>query len=95
MKVLMTLIVVMGIAILVALALVAYGIVSGLGDKDQPGFGDISYPMPAGCSLAASHVTEDQIVLRFDGPAERDCQRLLFIDPTSGKLRGSLLFPAN
>ncbi|MEM7172776.1 MAG: hypothetical protein AAF530_21615 [Pseudomonadota bacterium] len=95
MKALIALIIVMGIAIIVALALVAYGIVSGAGTNKTSGFGDVALSMPAECRLAASHMSEDQLVLRFDGPAQKDCRRVFFIDPATGQTRGSLLFQEN
>ena len=89
MKVLVSLIVIMGICIMVALAFVAYGIVGG-GKPGAVGFGVRDFVLPAGCSLAAAELREDRILLRLSGPAEGGCQAAILIDARSGAELGRL-----
>ena len=89
MKALVSLIVIMGIAIMVALAFVAYGIVGG-GKTGAVGFGARDFALPAGCSLAAAELREDRILLRLSGPAEAGCQSAILIDGRSGAELGRL-----
>ncbi len=91
MKALVALIIAMGIAILVALAMVAYGIVSGVGKTGRDGFGARDFELPEGCRIAASDLRENRILLRLDGPAERGCQQVVLIDADSGALIGRLV----
>lgn len=89
MKALVGLISVMSVAIVVALAFVAYGLVGG-GKTGPAGFGARDFPLPAGCSLAAAELREDRILLRLSGPAEQGCQQAILIDARSGAELGRL-----
>ncbi len=73
----------MGVAILVALALVVYGVVSG--NKDGPmGFDAREIALPAGCEIAETAVDGGHLVLRLSGLAERGCQAVLIFDLETG-----------
>ncbi len=73
----------MGVAILVALALVVYGVVSG--NKDGPrGFDAREIALPAGCEIAETAVDGGHLVLRLGGLAERGCQAVLIFDLETG-----------
>jgi len=89
-KVLIGLIVVMGIAILVALALVAYGIATGGGRAPTAGFGLREVTVPAGCEIADASVAGERLLLRLTGLAERGCQEVLIFDLESGKELGRI-----
>ena len=82
------LVIVMSVAILVALALVAYGIAGRVSGPPREGFGARDIDLPAGCRLAEARLAEGRLVLRLDGPADRDCQQVVLIDPESGAILG-------
>lgn len=90
MKALIALIVAMGIAILVALALVAYGIVSGGGRDGAVGFGQRDFALPPGCEIADAKLEGERLLLRLSGLAEQGCQEVLIFDSESGKELGRL-----
>jgi len=87
-KALIALIVAMGIAILVALALVAYGIATGGGRGGSAGFGQRDFALPAGCEIADAKTDGDRLLLRLSGLAERGCQSVVIFDLDSGKELG-------
>ena len=89
MKALIALIVVMGIAILVALALVAYGIATG-GRSASSGFGQRDFALPAGCEIADAKLAGERLLLRLTGLAEQGCQEVLIFDLESGKELGRI-----
>ena len=86
------LVIVMGLAILVILAVVVFmiaGRVSGLGDGGEPaGFGEIELQVPLGCSIASAEGKDDTLIVRLDGLAERGCQQVLVVDLKSGRVVG-------
>ena len=84
------LVIVMSIAILVALALVVYGIVGRVAGPADGGFGARDLALPEGCVIAAAQLQEGRLVLRVDGPAEQGCQQVVLIDPTSGAVAGRI-----
>lgn len=88
MRVLIGLIVGMGVAILVALALVAYGIVRGVGGDEESVFGERDLGLPAGCEIAESRIGEGRLLLRTTGLADRGCQQVIVIDLASGRELG-------
>jgi hypothetical protein len=90
MRFLIGLIVAMGIAILVALALVAYGIMRGVGGDAAAGFGELGIGLPSGCEIAEATLAEGRLVLRTGGLAERGCQQVIIIDMESGQEIGRL-----
>ena len=90
MKALIALIVAMGIAILVALALVAYGIVSGGGRGGPAGFDQQDFALPAGCEIAEASLEGERVILRITGLAERGCQEVLIFDLESGAALGRI-----
>ena len=90
MRILMGLIIAMGIAILVALALVAYGIVRGVGGEKSGRFGARDLGLPAGCEIADSSLAEGRIVIRTSGLVESGCQQVLVVDLESGEVLGRI-----
>jgi hypothetical protein len=85
------LVIVMGIAILVILAIVVFmiaGRVSGVGGGGPAGFGEIELEVPLGCSIASAEGEDDTLVIRLDGLAERGCQQVLVVDLSSGQVVG-------
>ncbi|MFQ5776120.1 MAG: hypothetical protein ACE5GS_16495 [Kiloniellaceae bacterium] len=90
MQALKALVVVMGLLIMASLALLAYGLVTRLSEgTDGPGrLGEVSLPLPAGCAIAEARSQEGRLILRIDGPAERDCQQVVVIDLSDGRVLG-------
>jgi hypothetical protein len=84
------LVIVMSVAIVVALALVAYGISGRVSGPPRESFGARDIALPAGCRLAEARLQEGRLVLRLDGPAERDCQQVVLLDPASGAVLGRI-----
>ena len=85
------LVIVMGLAILVILAIVVFMIarqVSGVGGDEPAGFGEIELPVPLGCSIASAEGKDDTLIVRLDGLAERGCQQVLVVDLKSGQVVG-------
>ena len=91
MKVLVALIVAMGIAIVAALGLVAYGIMAGYGGGKERGFGTATLAMPTGCEVAESRLEGDRLVIRLKGEAPA-CQQVILVDPEDGQEVGRLRF---
>ena len=90
MRFLIGLIVAMGIAILVALVLVAYGIMRGVGGDADTAFGERDLALPPGCEIAEATVNEGHLFLRTAGAAERGCQQVVIIDIARGREIGRL-----
>ena len=94
MQALKALVIVMGIAIVAALGLLAYGLAGGAAKKQAaapealPAFGDVGLPLPPGCAIAEARVDGRRLVLRIDGLAERGCQQVVLLDRDSGALLG-------
>ena len=89
MRALVVLVTVMGIAILVGLALVAYGLVGKI-KQEEIGLGDISFPIPAGCRMADSRIEEGRLMVRLDGLPEQNCQQIVILDLESGEILGRI-----
>lgn len=92
MQALKTLVIVMGIAIVVALAIVVYGIAgrSGPEEAGRGGFGEVVLEVPAGCTIAEAAPEGERLILRLDGLAERGCQQVLVVELATGRLLGRL-----
>ena len=91
MQALKVLVVVLGVLIVVALALVAYGLVTRLSKDDAPrGLGEITLDLPAGCRIAAAQADGGRLIVRTDGPAERGCQQVVVIDLADGTVLGRI-----
>lgn len=82
--------VVMGIAILVALALVAYGILRSNGPSAGEGFGTKDLGLAPGCEIAGSTVDDDRLVIRTTGLVEADCHQVFVLDLESGRVIGRI-----
>lgn len=89
MKALIALIVGMGIAIMAALVLVAYGLLAGFGEEPA-GFGTHDLEVPPGCTIAEARLENDLLVVRLAGEAA-GCEQVVLIDPASGAERGRLV----
>lgn len=90
MQALKVLVIVLGVLIVIALALVAYGVVTRV-SKDarvSRAFGDVDLPVPAGCVIADANSRDGGLILRLDGPAERGCQQVVIIDLGDGAVLG-------
>ncbi|GAB4374694.1 MAG: hypothetical protein Kow00114_37440 [Kiloniellaceae bacterium] len=48
-------------------------------------FGALDIAVPDGCSLAASELAGDRLVVRFTGQPARGCQLLVIVDLASGR----------
>ena len=90
MRILIGLIIAMGIAIVVALGLVAYGLVRGVGDEAGGRFGVRDLGLPAGCEIADSSLAEGRIVIRTSGLVESGCQQVLVVDLQTGEVLGRI-----
>jgi hypothetical protein len=90
MRALVALVVIMGVAILVALALVAYGLVGRM-QEGAVSMNDVSLPLPAGCRLADSFIDDGRLFVRVDGLPEQDCQRIVILDLESGAIVGRVV----
>jgi hypothetical protein len=82
--------VVMGIAIVVALALVAYGILRGTGPDAGEGFGVKDLGLAPGCEIAESAVDDGRLVIRTTGLVEAGCQQVFVLDLESGRVIGRI-----
>jgi len=89
MKVLIALIVGMGIAIMAALVLVAYGLLAGFGEEPA-GFGTRDLDLPPGCVIAEARLENDLLVVRLTGEAD-GCEQIVLFDPASGAERGRIV----
>ncbi len=89
MKALIALIVGMGIAIMAALVLVAYGLLAGFGEEPA-GFGARDLEVPPGCAIAEARLEDDLMVIRLTGAAD-GCEQVVLIDPASGAERGRIV----
>ena len=82
--------VVMGIAIVVALALVAYGIMR---DPD-PGVGECfglrDLGLAPGCEIAESTLDDDRLVIRTTGLVEAGCHQVFILEIETGRVLGRI-----
>lgn len=88
MRALKALVVFLGLLIAAGLALLTYAVIGGLPDARPKGFGDTTVDLPPGCVIAEAVLAGGTLVLRADGPAERGCQRVILLDPESGRVLG-------
>ncbi|WP_299615916.1 hypothetical protein [Pelagibius sp.] len=89
MQALKFLVIVMAILILGGMGLLAYGLATRL-DSGGAVFEAIELPLPPGCTIAGTEVSENRLVLRFDGLAERGCQQVVVVDMTTGRILGQV-----
>jgi hypothetical protein len=101
MQALKALVIFMAVLILAGMALLVYGLVTRTGGDDRRGeaaappapaaavdFGTLELALPDGCTLAATELAGDRLVIRFNGQAERGCQQLVVVDLASGQVLG-------
>lgn len=104
MQALKALVIFMAVLILAGMALLVYGLITRTGDgADKVGeaaapattpattpvdFGTLELALPDGCTLAATELAGDRLVIRFNGQAERGCQQLVVVDLASGQVLG-------
>ena len=93
--VLKALVIGMGILIIVGLGLVVYGVVRQADNLiSRQSFGEVSIPVPAGCTLAeADSGDRGLVVLRLVGSAGDGCRQVLLFDSRSGEVRGRIHLP--
>ncbi len=80
----------MGIAIVVALAFVAYGILRGTEPGAGEGFGVQDLGLAPGCEIAGSAVDDGRLVIRTTGLAEAGCHQVFVLDLKSGRVIGRI-----
>ena len=90
MQALKYLVIVMAVLILAGMALLAYGLVTRVSGDGSEGFAAVDVPLPPGCSIAETEVSENRLILRFEGLAERGCQQVVVVDMASGKVLGQV-----
>lgn len=90
MQALKYLVIFMAVLIVAGMALLAYGLVTRGADDGKEGFAAVDVPLPPGCSIAETDVSENRLILRFDGLAERGCQQVVVIDMATGKMLGQV-----
>ena len=97
-RALLALVIFMGILIVTGMVVVGVTIanrLSNLGEGEKPavaagGFGEVSVPVPAGCSIVETRPDGNRLVVRL-GSGGR-CDQLLVIDLRSGAVTGRLNF---
>jgi hypothetical protein len=82
--------VVMGIAIVVALALVAYGIMRDPGPGVGEGFGLRDLGLAPGCEIAESTLDDDRLVIRTTGLVEAGCHQVFILEIETGRVLGRI-----
>ena len=90
MQALKYLVIFMAVLIVAGMALLAYGLVTRVANDGGEGFSTVDVPLPEGCSIAETAVSENRMILRFDGLAERGCQQVVVVDMATGKLLGQV-----
>ena len=91
MQALKVLVIIMGVLIIVAVTVLAYGLVTRVstsGGGSPRGLGEVDLALPAGCAIAAAESDGERLIVRVDGPAERGCQEVVVIDISDGTVLG-------
>ena len=94
MRALKALVIIMGVLIVIATAVVIYAIVRKVGGAPHPAAAPVAAPvaanvtLPDGCSVAEMVAAGDRLALRLAG--EGDCRQILLVDPTSGAVTGHI-----
>ena len=47
-------------------------------------------PLPQGCSIAETEVSENLLILRLEGLVERGCQQVVVVDMANGRVLGQV-----
>lgn len=92
MRALVILMSVMGIAIVVALGFVVYGIQRDLGGggSNDASLGEHNLGLAEVCEIADAQLEDDRILIRTDGLAERGCQQVFILDVNDGRILGRI-----
>lgn len=90
MQALKYLVIIMAFLILAGMGLLAYGLATRVADGGSSGFAAVDVPLPQGCSIAETEVSENLLILRLEGLVERGCQQVVVVDMTSGKVLGQV-----
>ncbi len=90
MQALKYLVIVMAVLILAGMGLLAYGLATRVAGGDSVGFAAVDVPLPQGCSIAETEVSENLLILRLEGLVERGCQQVVVVDMASGKVLGQV-----
>ena len=90
MRALKALVIIMGVLIVIATAVVIYAIVRKVGGAPHPAAAPVaaSVTLPDGCSVAEMVAAGDRLALRLAG--EGDCRQILLVDPASGAVTGHI-----
>ena len=85
-------VIVMGVLIVVVFTMIVITLVNRLSDGKGEGadFGELTVPIPQGCTIAQSEAKDERLILRLDGLAERGCQQVLILDLETGRELGRL-----
>ncbi len=101
MRLLKTIVIAMGIAIVLGIGALGWMLVQRLGAgasaasaagtaRPAPPFGQVEVTAPAGMRFEQMATAGDRLLLRFSGPVG---ERILVIDPASGKQTGAIAIP--
>lgn len=74
-----------------ALGLLIYGMTTKLSTKKSVSIGSVTLPLPMDCRLAQVEATDERILLRLEGPAERGCQKVLVYSAVDGSKEGEFV----
>ena len=89
MQILKALVIVMGVLIFAGFGVVVITIANRMSrGSESAGFGNASLALPAGCAIADARANGDRLILRVDGPRERNCQQVVIIDMETGQVTG-------
>ena len=89
MQALKYLVISLAVLILAGMGLLAYGLATR-GGEGGAGFAAVDVPLPPGCSIAETEVSENLLILRLEGLMERGCQQVVVVDMSSGKVMGKV-----
>ena len=90
MQALKYLVIVMAFLILAGMGLLAYGLATRVAGGDAGGFAPVEVPLPQGCSIAETEVSENLLILRLEGLVERGCQQVVVVDMANGRVLGQV-----
>ena len=87
----------LAILILIAMALLTYGLATGAGKSGRgtappapKAFGEINLGLPAGCAIVGTIPDGRRLYLTV-GPAGTPCRRIIVIDVEAGAVLGTIL----
>lgn len=81
----------LGGLIFVALGLLIYGMTTRLSTTEPVGMGTVAVKLPPDCRLAQAEATDDQILLRLEGPPDQGCEKVLVFSSSDGRKLGEFV----